>query len=199
MDVSTHDIRGRAEVSRLAATDPQAALRLAGSIVHPWYRCQSLAAVAERLHGKQQRSVLSAALAAAKEQREPNRVVTVASWPVAVLAKVDPQLAAAWVDELVVLAGTEPHNLRRAHALQSLAFVTSPFPEVLERVVPALVEALLGGRGPRIDRVIRDTYDLVRLTHPQWLKPLALHHKANRQQQRLLASIACDEIPPEGP
>ena len=198
MDVTTHDVRGRADVSRLAATDPQAALERARTIAHPWYRCQSLAAVAERLQGRQQRSVLSAALAAAKEQREPNRVVTVASWPIAVLAKVDPPLAAEWVVELVALAETEPHNLRRAHALQSLAFATSPSPEVLGRIVPALVEALLGGSGPRIDRVIRDTYDLIRSTHPQWLKPLALHHKANRQQQRLLASLACDETPPEG-
>lgn len=189
MEITASDVRGRAQVDRLAASDPKAALKLANTIAHAWYRCQSITAAAEQLRGKEQLTALSAALAAAKEQSEPNRVVSVASWPVKVLAKVNPDKAAQWVAELVAFAETEPHNLRRAHALQRLAFVTSPYPGLLSLVVPALAEALLGGRGPRIDRVIRDTYELVRSTHPHLLRPLALHHKANRQQQRLLASL----------
>ena len=194
MEITASDVRDRAKVDRLAATDPKAALKLANTIAHAWYRCQSITAAAEQLRGREQLDALSAALAAAKEQIEPNRVVTVASWPVRVLAKVDPNRAAQWVPELVAIAETEPHNLRRSHALQSLAFVTSPYPEILKLVIPALVDALLGGRGPRIDRVIRDTFELVRTTHPQLLQPLALHHKANAQQQRLLALLPGEEI-----
>lgn len=194
MEINASDVRGRAQVDRLAATDPKAGLKLANTIAHPWYRCQSITAAAEKLHGKAQLDALSTALAAAKEQIEPNRVVSVASWPVRVLAKVDPEKTAQWVAELVAIAETEPHNLRRSHALQSLAFATSPYPEILRLVIPALAEALLGGRGPRIDRVIRDTFELVRTTHPQLLQPLALHHKANGQQKELLASFPGEEI-----
>ena len=194
MEVTARDVSGRAQVSRLAATDPKAAFKLANSIAHAWYRCQSLTAAAEQLRGKEQLIALSKALAAAKEQSEPNRVVTVASWPVGTMAKVNPKLAAEWVAELVAIAETEPHNLRRAHSLQSLAFITSPYPEILGIVIPALADALLGGHGPRIDRVIRDTYELVRSTHPHLLRVLALHHKDNQQQQKLLASLPSEEI-----
>jgi hypothetical protein len=190
MEVTAGDVRGRTQVDRLAATDPRAALKLAGKIVHPWYRCQSLAAAAEQLHGKQQLAALSKALAAAKEQCEPNRIVTVAAWPVRALVKVDVGLAAEWTADLVAISATEPHNLRRAHSLQSLAFATSSHPELLALVIPALAEALLGGHGPRIDRVIRETFELVRSTHPELLRALALHHKSNQQQQKLLASLS---------
>ena len=189
MDVTTRDVRGRAQVSRLAATDAKAALKLADTIAHAWYRCQALTAAAEQLRGREQLAALAKAFAAAKEQSEPNRIVTVASWPVGAVAKVNPALAAEWIAELMVIAETEPHNLRRAHALQALAFVTSPNPEILGLVIPALAEALLGGQGPRIDRVIRDTFELVRSTHPQLLPALALHHKANSQQQNLLSTL----------
>lgn len=194
MQVTANDVRGRAQVDRLATTDPEAALKLASTIIHAWYRCQSLTAVAEQLRGKDQLNALSAALAAAKEQSEPNRVVTVASWPIRVMAAVNPEKAAEWIAALLAIAETEPHNLRRSHALQSLAFVTSPYPDLLKLVIPSLAEALLGGHGPRIDRVIRDTYGLVRSTHPQLLEPLSLHHKSNRQQQKLLASLPSEEI-----
>jgi hypothetical protein len=162
---------------------------LAKAIAHPWYRCQSITAAAEQLSGKDQLDALAAALAAAKEQDEPNRVVSVAGWPVRVMAEVDPERAAQWISELVAIAETEPHNLRRAHSLQSLTFSTSPHPALMRLAIPALVEAVLGGHGPRIDRVIRDTWDLVRATNPELLRSLALHHKAGAQQRKLLASL----------
>ena len=193
MRVTASDVQCRNHVSRLAATDPNAALKLAGTIIHPWYRCQSLTAAAEQLHGEEQVAALSKSFAAAKEQSEANRVVTVASWPVAALAQVSPLLAAEWAMELVTIAKTEQHTLRRAHALQTLAFKTSTYPEVLKLVIPDLAEALLGGYGTRIDRVIRDTFELVRTTHPQLLRNLARHHKPNQRQQRLLASLPGDE------
>lgn len=194
MEITASDVQGRAKASRLAATDPEAALRLACTITHAWYRCQSLTAAAEQLRGKEQLAALSKAFAAAKEQSEPNRVVTVSSWPVGAMAKVNPQLAKEWAAELVTIADAEPHNLRRAHALQTLAFKTSPYPDVLSLVTPALAAALLGGQGPRIDRVTRDTFELVRSTHPCLLRDLALHHKANQQQKKLLASLPTEEI-----
>lgn len=193
MEVTARDVSGRAQVSRLAATDPKAAYKLANSIAHAWYRCQSLTAAAARLSGKEQLAALAKAMAAAKEQCEPNRVVTVAAWPVRAMAQVNPKLAAEWVSELVAIAETEPHNLRRAHSLQSLAFSTSTYPEILGLVIPALVDSLLGGHGRRIDRVIRDCFELVRSTHPHLLEELAMHHKPNQQQRKLLASLPSDE------
>jgi hypothetical protein len=188
-EITESDVRGRAQVDRLALVDPAAALRLARTIAHPWYRCQSITAAAEHLSGDDQVGALWAAFAAAKEQAEPNRVVSVAAWPVRVMGRVDAQRAGQWICELVAIAATEEHNLRRAHALQSLAFATSSHPELLRLAIPALVEAVLGGHGPRIDRVIRDTWNLVASTHPGLLRSLAAHHKPGGPQRKLLASI----------
>ncbi|MCC5086614.1 hypothetical protein [Xanthomonas campestris] len=115
--------------------------------------------------------------------------MTVASWPVAAMAEGSPAPAADVIRQLLGIAETEPHNLRRAHALQALARRVSYLPELLGLIVPALAAAILGGGGPRMDRVIRDTFELVRTTNPELLYSLALHHKANQQQQKLFASI----------
>jgi len=80
--------------------------------------------------------------------------------------------------------------------LQLLAASTAEFPALLAMVVPALVEALLGGRGTRIDRCIHDTFDLVAMTHPELLAVLALHHRVGERRTRLLAkALAVQQKP----
>jgi hypothetical protein len=187
--ISQADVAGRARVDALAPSDAKAALQIARAIKHPWYRCQALTKVAEHLRGKERQDLLLVALKAAREQPEPNRVVTVSAWPIRALVDSSPTKAEERLEEMLDLAEHEPHNLRRAHALQSLAFSLSKSPRLLAKVIPALSTALLGGGGPRIDRCIRDTFELVRSTNPELLRALALHHKPNRQQQLLLASI----------
>ncbi len=188
-EITREDIADRARVDKIAPVDPKRALVLAQAIKHPWYRCQSITKVAEHLRGKDQERVLQSALKAAREQREINRIVTVSSWPIHVLATTSPGLAVEHIRSLVILAEEEPHNLRRANALQSLAYSVTSHLVLLRMIVPALVEAILGGGGPRIDRCIRETFELIGSANPEFLRVVALHHKANRQQEKLLALI----------
>ncbi|MGO4221986.1 hypothetical protein AB4Y64_09045 [Lysobacter sp. TAF61] len=188
-EITRRDVTERARVRKVAEQDPRRAVEIARGIKHPWYRCQALSIASEHLAGRDQEKTLLAALEAAKEQHEVNRVVTVSSWPIQVLSGTSPDLAARRIEELVSLANSEPHNLRRAHALQALAFAVRDHPNLLGLVVPALVEALLGGGGPRIDRCIEDTFELVRAAKPESLKAIAMHHKANRRRERLLESL----------
>lgn len=189
MEITREDVAGRARAGKLAPLDIDRSLQTARGIKHPWYRCQALATAAEHMAGRDQERVVLESLAAGHEQDEVNRVVTVSSWPIRVLAKVRPELAAKHVEDLVALAETEPHNLRRSHALQSLAYAVSGHPELLGRVVPALVGALVGGHGPRIDRCIRDTFELVLSVSSDLARTVAMHHKPNNQRSRLLAAI----------
>lgn len=189
MEITREDVAARTRVGKLAPQHPGRALDVAQAIKHPWYRCQALSTVAEYLSGREQDRVLVEALAAAQQQDEINRIVTVSSWPLRVLVNAGSGLADTYLEKLVVLADTEPHHLRRSHALQALAFAVSGHPELLGRVVPSLVDALIGGRGPRIDRCIRDTFELVQAAKPELTWAVAMHHKPGRQRDRLLAAI----------
>lgn len=114
---------GRGSVyAALRRGDVAAAIAAARLIRHPWYRCQSLAIAAMEVGDPKLRLVLvGEALAAADEMEEPNRVVTVASWPIEVLAARGPaERCRRETERLVAIAATEPHGLRRAHALSVL-------------------------------------------------------------------------------
>jgi hypothetical protein len=67
------------------------AVAVARGIDPPWYRCQSLAIAAMEIDDPKLRlALVNEALTAAEQLGEPNRVVTVASWPVEVLATYGP-------------------------------------------------------------------------------------------------------------
>lgn len=189
MDVNREDIAGRKRAGELAPLDAARALATARAIRHPWYRCQALSMAAEYLSGPERERTLMSALAAAWEQDEVNRIVTVSAWPIRGLADAGSEAARGQVAKLVRLAQSEPHHLRRSHALRALAAAVGEHPPLLERVVPALVDGLLGGHGPRIDRCIRDSFGLVLRSKPELAWALAMHHKANRRQSLLLAQI----------
>lgn len=112
------DVNKRELVGRLVLSEPAKALEVARSISGPWYRCQSLAQVAWCLEDrKEYKKVIGEALAAAFEQDEPNRIVSVASWAVRVMVKKsDPQLKPA-VDRLLDQIQREPNPVRQADAL----------------------------------------------------------------------------------
>ena len=72
--------------NELLGRDPDQALRMARSIEDPWYRCQSLAAVAFQHQDPSFRlALIVEAFAAGREAGNPTRVVTVSSWPLKVL------------------------------------------------------------------------------------------------------------------
>lgn len=111
-------VRKRTSVSKLAVTDPVAALEVARSITKPWYRCQSLANVARHLQEpRQYKKVINEALDAAYEEKEPNRIVSVAAWPVNTMVQKRDARTAPVVDELLQKIQTEPNPVRQADAL----------------------------------------------------------------------------------
>ena len=114
----TESVNRRELVGKLVVTEPVRALELARSISEPWYRCQSLAHVAWRLEDrKQSEKVIGEALAAAYEQSQPNRVVTVASWAVRAMVKKNDRRLSSVVDELLQKIQRETNPVRQADAL----------------------------------------------------------------------------------
>lgn len=189
--VTSADVRGRARAYQLAPTEPQEALRTARAIRHPWYRCQALSTVAKHWGTKpQKRKLLGEALAAAQEQQEINRVVTVSAWPVRVLTEVAPDDVTPHVQRLVTLANDEPHPVRRADALSALVSAVRDHPSLPSTVVPSLVAALLAGRGWRIDRLIRNYLEIVRRFMPEVVDTLIEHHGEGRPKRAFVKAIS---------
>jgi hypothetical protein len=129
-------------VGRLVVSDIAKALDIARNISDPWYRCQSLAEVAWHLKDQRQlRKVIEEALEAAYEQKEPNRIVSVAAWPVRVMVKQrDPRLGPV-VDELLHRIQTEPNPVRRADALLLMFEATYHDSELRAVVLAPLLRA----------------------------------------------------------
>jgi hypothetical protein len=189
--ITREDVTGRARVHKLVLTEPREALKVARSIRHPWYRCQSLSIVAEHWgNAAQRKDVLIEALGAAEEQTQINRVVTVASWPLRVMASIDVDAVPHHLERFVELANQEPHSLRRADALFALANSVSGRPELLVLVIPSLVNALLLSYGWRTDRLIEWSLQMVRTVMPEALGLLVARHRPGSKKRRLEESLA---------
>jgi hypothetical protein len=143
----------RNRVAAIAATKPLEALELAKQIDDPWFRCQALSIAAA--HAPDQRArkgAIDEALSAANELREPNRVVTVSSWPVKALVLAGQMSSvSSEVERLLQLISTEPSPVRRADALRFLlgAVSTAPAPvagRVARQFTAACLEPLLNGK-----------------------------------------------------
>lgn len=171
---------------KLAHIRPREALKIARSIRHPWYRCQALTAVAETWGtAAQRKEVLAEALRSAAEQTQINRVVTVSSWPLRVVASIDADAVHRHLDRLVHLAKREPHTLRRADALFALSGSVAERSNLLGLVVPSLVEALLLSYGWRTDRLIGWSLERVGTVMPDQLVPLVARHRPGSKRRRL--------------
>jgi hypothetical protein len=97
-------------------------LELARSIDDPWFRCQALSIAA--VHAPDRRShecAIDDALSAANELSEPNRVVTISSWPIKALVLAgDTSGVSSEVERLLELISSESSPVRRADALRYL-------------------------------------------------------------------------------
>lgn len=154
-EVLPEDVRGRAAVDELLRfrKDPTAALAMARGIRHPWYRCQSLTAVAQALSPLPDSiHILEESLTAAHEQHEPNRVVSVAAWPLSILIKLDRERTVKEVELLLNLARSEPHGLRRLDALDWLLASVSHDAELRRRVAESYQSTSHQCAGWRADR-----------------------------------------------
>lgn len=153
--ITSADVGGRAEVHRLRSVDADAALRVARQIRHPWYRCQAISSVAEV-----QRSsavalrLLEESLAAAHEEAEPNRIVSVASWPLRQVVALNPTKAKAEVERLLNIISLEPHGLRRLDGLSRILIAVAENCELLDLVRAPFQAAAAASDGWRTERIV---------------------------------------------
>lgn len=147
----------RDSVGTLAASEPIRALEVARSISDPWYRCQALAHMAWRLEDQHQlEKVIGEALTAAFEQDEPNRVVSVASWPVWVMAQKDDRRLSSVVDELLGKIQSESNPVRQGDALLLLFEAVYYEPQLRDRVLDPLLRACEQMKSWKRPRILTD-------------------------------------------
>ncbi|MDF1664891.1 MAG: hypothetical protein P1V97_24230 [Planctomycetota bacterium] len=185
----------RNRVFDLAPIDPSAAHTLAKRIEDPWYRCQSLTYVAEHTKNERERGeVLDQAFAAGEQTGEPNRTVTVSTWPVAILCQSgtkDYKRLSKVVPRLLSVIAKEPHPTRRNDALFMLLRSTWKGPErTVTSIFSVFKESAVAGHGWKIDRNLRDAaillWELERHADARDCIKLIEKPRVRRQAQRML-------------
>jgi len=143
MNVGTQQ---RNRVAAIARATPDEALKLARTIDDPWFRCQALSMAAVHVPDRRSRKVaIDDAFSAANELDEPNRVVTVSSWPVKALALAGLMASvSSEVARLLQVVAKESSPVRRADALRYLLGSVSSAPtDVANRVAREFAAACL--------------------------------------------------------
>ena len=147
----------RGKVQRLAEHDPVQALQVARSIEHPWYRCQAIASIVEMNPTDQAaRSLLDEAFAAAYSQDQPNRIASVALWPLRLLVNREPGKASAHAQKLLQVISREPHGLRKLDGLQAILITVAPLKDLRNLVLAPFEAAAEASRGWRTERIVND-------------------------------------------
>ncbi|MEH2561110.1 hypothetical protein [Bradyrhizobium sp. AZCC 2289] len=165
-------VHGRAEVGRIAPTDPARALALAHTIPDAWYRAQALSCVAEHARESSIGSIAGQAIAAAYDCSDAYNTVAVMSWP----------LRAAW------------SRGRQAYARAELDRVLRLAPEVepLASRIFAL-NCLWSGRNAADDAFAEPIWQaILRLCNPDhhWRAARLYRHIAEVREQRQAGSAA---------
>jgi hypothetical protein len=146
---------GRAQVRKLAAHSPLEALVVARGIQHPWYRCQALTILVEaNLKHPTAEALLEEACLAAYSQAEPNRVAAVLSWPLRLLALLNPKAASNHTEKALNLIAQEPHSLRRLHGLAAILRSVFLIKPLRERVLASFTATANASFGWRADRIV---------------------------------------------
>jgi hypothetical protein len=156
LDADTQEgVLGRRRVDELLRSNVSEAEQAAVRIRHPWYRCQAISAVAGKTPDMASaKRLLLLALAAAREQDEPNRIVTVASWPLSILSSLDRGQTQHHVAQLLRVIADEPNCIRRADALLALLSAVHKDEELRRSVVTPLLEAIKESRGRKAPRIL---------------------------------------------
>ncbi len=155
---TTDGVEGRSRVHDLVTNDLDRAVKEARKIEHPWYRCQSLARVAEEVRSNDNAAkLLREALAAAREQSEPNRIVSVAAWPVGVMVRRDIAGVDAEVAKLLEVIAPEPNPIRKGDGLLLLLHAVFPRKPLRDEVLHRLLDSMRSARGWRARRILQYT------------------------------------------
>ena len=114
-------VHGRAEVSRMAPSDPAKALALAHAIPDAWYRAQALSCVARHARESSVLKIVGEAVAAAYACPDAYNTVAVMSWPLEVAyGRGHQAYAKAELAKVLQLAPEVQPRASRAFALQLL-------------------------------------------------------------------------------
>ena len=128
------------------------------ALKHPWYRCQALSHIAENDHSSgNSLPLLEEAISAAYEQSDPNRIVSVAFWPLRQLVRVCPSSAKSLTNRLLKTIAEEAHGLRKLDGISMVLSAVLSESELREIVLPAFSIAAQNSMGWRTDRIVAYT------------------------------------------
>lgn len=133
----------RNKVKQLVNSDIDKATRLAAEINDPWFKSQALAFVADKIGDrKRKEKIIEQSFSSALEADNPNRVVSVSSWPLRVLSEFkEAELVNAEVNKLIIILEKESHPVRKLDALLNLIHALHHGPiEALNTAVKKYVE-----------------------------------------------------------
>jgi hypothetical protein len=168
---SLHNTEIRNRVFSMTSADWEAALQLAKTIPDLWYRCQALSYVARKCPiEKEKIRIAQKALKVAYEMKVPKRVVTIASWPLMVVAEVaESQILVTEVGKLLEVASTESHPVGRLDALMALMTVSLQNDEAFFKVWPSFKATCLEAHSWRTGMQLARLAPHVKKRFPQLL------------------------------
>src|SRR5262249_12959382 len=103
---------------------------------------------------RERMGLLKEAFKAAYELPEPNRIVSVAAWPLRVLVAVGSDNSLQEVHHLLATISEEPHGLRRLDGLGSILGAVLPSEKLRNLVLPVFVQAADASSGWRTERLV---------------------------------------------
>src|SRR5687767_6412074 len=193
----------RDRVAAIARTKPQEALALARSIDDPWFRCQALSIAAVHTRDRRiQKLAIDDAFSAATELDEPNRVVTVSSWPVKALALAGQRSRiSSEVARLVQVLSAEPSPVRRADAFRYLLGGVSTAPTAVARHVArefaaaCLVPLQSGKRNRKGESTLEECLPGIARLDPAFAQVLLSRLAPSRSERAARALQAATNVP----
>jgi hypothetical protein len=145
--------RDRDHVAKIAATEPQEALRIARHIEDPWFKCQALALVAYRCNDfSKKNTIINESFQTALQLNDLNRIVSISAWPLKVLNKSgQAEKVKKEANRLLDIISKEQSPVRRADALNLVlgALLNGPleiFWQVFEAFKSACDTRLIDGK-----------------------------------------------------
>lgn len=145
----------RRRVERIIEEDIDQAYEVAKLIKHPWYRCQSLAKIAEYSNETFCVSILKESFSSAMMCHDENRRVEVACWPLRVAIKRKKnELAQFILQECVQQLGKDKHPVSRWCATSVLHTIKRE-KELTDLFFEAFKKATREGHGWLIERSIK--------------------------------------------
>lgn len=166
---------------RLSLETTQAAIDKysAKPFTDPWYRCQYYSDAASKARNPEHRDYfIREAFAEADLLGEPNRIVTVSTWPLAVMARdCEEDKVRCETERLLTIISTEPSPVRRADALRHMVQALLPLPTLMLMALRPFVEASLsplksGRRNTRGESWLTRALPIIYCHDPAWAQQI---------------------------